>query len=328
MAFYPPEEIEKLRENVRRGIGKTKAPKSSGKWTTDFSLHDKLGIPQPDIMTAEELTQMLQKMSSTPSRDKQRERDIWLPYIDAEIDRVNSQVKDMDEKPELVFSILGGASASGKSTWRKRADERVSRTSFTEYENFILDSLLGTGVIVDPDDAKLMIPEYQAHLDAQIPGGASFVHEESRNIAEALRVRALAAQLPITYDTSGQFNNGSGTLAEMKRNGYKNKAIYFLADTETLVARAKKREEESGRGVPSSIVRTIANNLIGIIPNLWDGGYLDELMIIDTTDMGSPKVLINLVGPLTTAGPMDIGLLKTYFGERNQWWLNYPRKVQ
>jgi hypothetical protein len=326
MAFYPPEEIEKLRENVRRGMGKDRAPKASGKWQPDFSLHDKLGLPQPELLTAEELKALIQKNSSSLYlRNNQREKEIWLPYIEAEIKRVKDEVESRDEKPELVFSILGGSSASGKSTWRKRAAASVPRTNFSEDENIIMDNLLGMSVIVDPDDAKLMIPEYQAHLEAGIPGGGSFVHDESRIIAEYLRGMAEANQLPVTYDTSGQFNNGFQTLIDMRNSGYKNKAMYFLADPDVLIARAAEREKATGRGVPGYVIRNISSNLTSIIPSLWRSGYLDELTIVDTTNPNSPKVLIRLALDQDLKFEWDSVGLQSYFGQRNQWWTVAPQ---
>lgn len=324
MAFYSPEQVAQLQENVRRGLGKSTSPKSK-KWAADFSLHDKLGLPWPEIMTEDEIKDLISRMSTTPSRDEKRVVGIWNPYIELEKSRVKSAIDELDEKPELVFSVLGGASASMKTTWRKRAENGY--TPKNAAEQTIIDNLLKLSVIADPDDSKLIIPEYQAHLEAQIPGGASFVHEESRNITEAMRLMAEQNQLPITYDTSGQFNNGYQTLIDMRNAGYKTKAMYFLADREVLSERVAQREKETGRGVPGYVVRNIADNLTGIIPSLWQSGYLDELIIVDTTDPANPKILTMLSLAEDLKFDSDAQTLQTYFSTRNPWWTVAPQKA-
>jgi predicted kinase len=275
-------------------------------------------------MTEDEIKALISKMSMTPPRDKQRIDSIWNPYIDAEKDRVNTEL-ETSGSDELVFSVLGGASASMKSTWRKRAEAGYNPK--TPQEQLIIDNLLKVSVIADPDDAKLMIPEYQAHLEHQIPGGASFVHQESRNITEAMRKMAEDNQLPITYDTSGQFNDGYQTLIDMKNAGYKTKAMYFLAPNDVLAARVAEREKETGRSVPGYVIRNIASNLVGIIPDLWRGGYLDELVLVDTTDPDDPKILHMLSLAEDLLFEADEDALKGYFGPRNDWWLIVPQKA-
>lgn len=325
MAFYPPEQIAKLQENVRKGLGKERAPKSGPKkWATDFSLHDKLGLPEPDIMTEDEIKALISKMSQTPTNDKQRIESLWTPYIDAEQLRVNRELEYSD-KDELIFSVLGGASASMKSTWRKRAEEGYNPQ--TTQEQLIIENLLEVSVVADPDDAKLMIPEYQAHLEHQIPGGASFVHQESRNITEAMRKMAEDNQLPITYDTSGQFNDGYQTLIDMKNAGYETKAMYFLAPNDVLEARVAEREKKTGRSVPGYVIRNIASNLVSIIPNLWRSGYLDQLILVDTTDPNDPKILHMLRLDEDLMFEADEDALRSYFGPRNDWWLSVPQKA-
>jgi len=281
-------------------------------------------------MTKSDLDTMMRIFpSGTPSNDPVRKKEIWVPYIEAEILRVKLlRVDDVDEK---VFSILGGSSASMKSTFRDWAEKisegTIYRDSLPGDAARVIDGLYGRSVMVDPDDAKLIIPEYQGHLSTLTPGGASYVHQESRNIAEELRVNAAANALPIIYDTSGQFNNGYQTISDMRDSGYRISANYFLAPTQTLVQRVKKREEETGRGVPSGIVSTMASNIQGIIPQLWRSGYLDDLTLVDTTDPTNPRIILKLSLAEDLKFEHDETALAVFFGGTN-WWSTAPRTAK
>lgn len=334
MAFYSDEQIEQMRENVRRGLNKGKNPKSvkAGAWEPDYSLHDKLGLPRPPVMTKSELDAIIQRSpGGTPATG--RLVNVWDPYIEAEVARVVDLMRDA-ESDERVFSILGGSSATMKSTFRRWAEGVVNGTvdkdSLPGDAPFVLDYLDGRSVMVDPDDAKLIIPEYIGHISTLTPGGASYVHQESRNIAEALRRRAAESRLPIIYDTSGQFNNGFQTISDMRDSGYRISANYFLAPTNILIQRAQEREEKTGRGVPTGIISTMADNLTRIIPNLWSSGWLDDLTIVDTSDPLNPRIILRLSLAEDLQFDQDETALISYFGRdrMTKWWTKLPSNAK
>jgi hypothetical protein len=342
MAFYTPEEVEKMRENVRRGLnrgrstpGKKPPINPSGVWEPDYSLHDKLGLPRPPVMTKSELDTILtRRPGGTPANDSPgRLVSIWDPYVEAEVARVADLMQDA-ESDERVFSILGGSSATMKSTFRRWAEGVVNGTvdkdSLPGDAPFVLDYLDGRSVMVDPDDAKLIIPEYIGHISTMTPGGASYVHQESRNIAEQLRRRAAESRLPIIYDTSGQFNNGNQTISDMRDSGYRISANYFLAPTDILIQRAQEREEATGRGVPTGIISTMADNLTRIIPNLWSGGWFDDLTLIDTSDPLNPRIILRLSLAEDLQFEQDETALISYFGRdrMTKWWKQLPSNAK
>lgn len=332
MAFYSDEQIEQMRENVRRGLNKGKNPKSAkpGVWEPDYSLHDKLGLPRPRVMTKDEVDAMIKRSpGGTPANNLFRIANIWDPYVEAEVARVVDLMQD-SESDERVFSILGGSSATMKSTFRRWAEGirngTVDMSSLPGDAEFVLDYIDGRSVMVDPDDAKLIIPEYIGHISTLTPGGASYVHQESRNIAEQLRRRAAESRLPIIYDTSGQFNNGNQTISDMRDSGYRISANYFLAPTNILIQRAQEREEATGRGVPTGIISTMADNLTRIIPNLWSGGWLDDLTLIDTSDPLNPRIILRLSVAEDLQVETDETALVSYFGSgrMTKWWKQKP----
>jgi hypothetical protein len=300
MGRYSPTEISKIRENISKSI---QAGRSRFKWRPSWRLHDELGLPHPDIPDKETFDSSILGRGSSPSNDRTRIASIWSPYIEAEMARAQAERQDFEGgswDDELLFTVIGGTTATGKSTIRRQIAESFRGdipNNPNEFFKYIqgLDSVFQPGsAVVDPDDAKLILPEYQAHIFHQTPGGASYVHEESRNLAEALRKRALQDKSPIIYDTSGQFNNGYQTLSEMRRAGYRIPALYFFGDIDKLIARAKEREKLEGRGVPTGIIPTMQNNLTSIVPSLWTSKELDELILVDSTNLDNQEIFLHV----------------------------------
>lgn len=327
MGRYSPTEISTIRENISKSI---QSGRSRFKWKPDWRLHDELGLPHADILDRAAFESLISSRRSTDSFNAARVSGIWTPYIEAEMARAQAEMEDFKGgswDDELLFTVIGGTTATGKSTIRRqmaeafRGDLPDNPSEVFKYINNLNSIFQPGSAVVDPDNAKLILPEYQAHIFHQTPGGASFVHEESRNLAEALRKRALNDKSPIIYDTSGQFNNGYQTLSEMRRAGYRIPALYFFGDIDKLIARAKEREKIEGRGVPTGIIPTMQNNLTSIVPNLWTSKELDELILIDSTNLDNPEIFLhvrrNPDGTIETViEPSDT--YNKYF--RNEWF--------
>lgn len=307
----------------------------SGLWVPDWTLHDELGLEHPELVSKDELLELRKAYNSLGAFKEpvtQRVLSVWEPYISAELARAQAELDTQKTDKQLTFTVLGGTSATGKSSMRRSAlkslrERYISLDAITNH--IVANQYFERGsVVVDPDNAKLIIPEFQAHLEHKIPGGASFVHEESRQIASSLLDQAVSTSMPIVYDTSGQFNDGFQTLKDAKNAGYRVPAIYFIGDIDTLVARAKDRGLKTGRDVPSGIIPTMQNNVIRLIPQLWQSGLLDSLIVIDSTDINNMKLILELHGqvdPTSRSGAMlTVGNIWTpssfnkFF--QNQWW--------
>jgi phosphoribulokinase len=92
----------------------------------------------------------------------------------------------------------------------------------------------------------------------------------------------------------------------------------------TLIQRADEREERTGRGVNKTIIRNMADNLTSIVPDLWSGGWLDDLTIVDTSDPLNPRIILRLSLAEDLEFDTDETALAVYFG-RNKWWTVAPR---
>jgi hypothetical protein len=333
MAAYTQEQVDQIRRNLR--IALDARPKVEGAWKPDWSLHEALGLELPTLPTLTELTAILKKYPSSYSiYTDSRKSELWTPYINKSITDAWTRKAEMgDSAPaKKVFTALGGTSATGKSSLRKArfaagpsiADSEADMTGVME---LLFEMIPYDGVVVDPDDAKLVIPEFQAHLKHQIPGGASFAHEESRELAESLRIKAFSElRENIIYDTSGQFNKGN-FLPDMLINGYETNGIFYFSDIDAAIERAEKRAEEKGRSVPKSIIVTIQNNLIRMMNNI--SGEMNRLVLVDSTDIDNPSIMLdmrpsNRFPPQTGPNVVDFideDLLKKYFtGDNFGWW--------
>ena len=335
MGRYSPQELEELSNRLGRRLGARRL--KNGIWAPDWSLHEQLGLDVPELeQDKDAFIQTITRYGSTPARSASRVSQIWTPYMNAELARATDEKNSLEKLPYVpsfpddspVFTILGGTSATGKSTLRRSVWDYWTPTgnaSGAAYTLAVDGSPFRPGsVIVDPDNAKMMLPEYQGHLLHQLPGGSSYVHEESRNLAEALRQRAVSANMSVVYDTSGQFNgtygsgqSGSSMLAELKQKGYYIPAVYFFSNIQATTVRAKERERLTGRSVPSGIIPVMQNNLTTIVPGLWNANNIDELVLIEASDIDDLQIMMWLKrdpsGAVRVVRPGDENFA-TYFG--------------
>jgi ADP-ribose pyrophosphatase YjhB (NUDIX family) len=200
---------------------------------------------------------------------------LWVPYIENSIARVaKPELRDDTEQP-TVF-VLGGSSGTGKTVARS--------TNFSGIPSY------QDAVVVDPDDAKMIMPEARYWFEKRLPDAANLTHSESRAIAASLMRRAASEGVDITYDTSGQFNDGNRDLIDWKNSGYKIVAHYFFSPDDVIAQRNKERFERTGRMVPDWIPPAINRNLYFQLPSL--DPFFDELFIYDTTGDPMNPVMI------------------------------------
>lgn len=150
---------------------------------------------------------------------------------------VNEVVAGGDPPPTVT--ILGGGGGAGKSTIVNKYGLGKSQA------------------VVNADDIKEKIPEYQKLVKAGDMGAAAFVHEESSKIAKDVQAEARNRGVGVLLDQVG--SNPAKVTAQVKafvEAGYKDiDAVYVTVPTEVAVDRARKRAERSGRAVPEAILR-------------------------------------------------------------------------
>lgn len=174
-----------------------------------------------------------------------------------------------------------------------------------------------TYVMVNADDVKTVMPEYNGF-------NAALVHEESAYVADLIEAKARALGLNILYDatlkTAGDENDGGalGKLRRFKDAGYQVHVDFIDVPVETSVNRAMDRfvGNSEHRYVPPSVIRHGADEKFGskargTFERLRD--KVDSYRLIDNTAPGRPRLIeqkkadkrsprIVMMGGLTAAG--------------------------
>lgn len=148
--------------------------------------------------------------------------------------------------------ILIGPPAAGKSTSAEAIAERMG------------------AAIVDPDDAKRLVPEYAGGI------GASALHEESSLISGFSRARHMARGdnivLPVV---GGSPRSVTGKIEQLQRAGYNTRLMLVDVHPDVAARRMAGRTLRTGRLISSSYARTIGDGpartyaaLRGQLPNV------------------------------------------------------------
>ena len=175
-------------------------------------------------------------------------------------------------QPDKTFVILGGGTASGKSTAIRRG----------------LVKLPPDTVKIDSDAIKSELPEYQAMLEHRaFNQSAGYVHEESSYLGK--RILGECAASGQNYMLDG---TGDGRLESLKKKcdeahaaGYKVVAEYSTVDVERSLAWEKDRSADpltSGRGpVPASVTMTTHRRVSQVMPEALKQVFFDEARLWD-----------------------------------------------
>lgn len=223
----------------------------------------------------------------TPERYAQVHRPIF--------DHALSKVPSVAPGEKKVAVMTMGGPASGKSSMMRGVD-------------------LSKFVVVDPDEIKGQLPEYnkavpkggfnqglsvkgtspgakkaQGALDTHdagrpitYTGAASMVHEESSAMAKELRAHAIAQNKNVLIDGTGaNAKNYMKTIADLKSKGYEVHVYMPHADVETGVQRALSRADKVGRVVPEEFIRKAYD----VIPKNFEAisQTADHFKVFDTT---------------------------------------------
>lgn len=154
-------------------------------------------------------------------------RKIYDHFLSSE--KVERATPAAGEKP--VFTILGGRGGSGKSKLAGRCYDP------------------NTSIVIDPDEVKSMLPEYQGW-------NAHEVHEESGDVAD--EIISMARDMGLNVVLDGTLKTAKNALAKVqafKADGYRIEAHYMHLPRQLAASRAinrfmTKKGDGSGRYVP------------------------------------------------------------------------------
>lgn len=157
-------------------------------------------------------------------------------------DIVETLLYGMPAKKAPESILMGGGSASGKSVATK-----IIVTGFHHQEEEV--------VVIDPDEIKRQLPEYEqlkTHAPEQM---ADILHDESSDIAERLLGECISRKLNFIYDgTMKNLPKYQALIQRLKSNGYSISVVVVDIPLEEALKRAKDRYIVEGRLVPEDVI--------------------------------------------------------------------------
>lgn len=149
-----------------------------------------------------------------------------------------------DQPPHAVVTL--GVPAAGKST----AIARV----IADKHNY---------VHVDPDQIKVLLPEYKQAKAQNARNAASIVHLESGEIAERIRDEALARRMNLIFEGVGRDQEYyADMVSHMRDVGHKvHLVLAHLPDVNEAIRRAEDRGKRVGRVVPTESIQDAHKNV-------------------------------------------------------------------
>ena len=173
------------------------------------------------------------------------------------------------EKPVCI--LMGGGSASGKSTMRRNVIDKMLKERGVE---------AGT---VDVDEVKDHLPEFEQLKKTSPDDAARLVHEESADVGALMINEIVALGRNFVYDGTMKSKDKYDTLvSQLKKRGYE--VHVYVADVPLDVAkeRSDKRAERTGRKVPHSIIEGSHRGVPKTVEHLKD--KVDSYQVFDNTD--------------------------------------------
>jgi predicted ABC-type ATPase len=193
--------------------------------------------------------------------------------------RLNSAPSVRPGKAPTAVLTVGGP-ATGKSTI---VNERINQKDF---------------VVVDPDDLKASIPEYNLAVNRNAKNAAAMAHDESSALADSLVEAAVAARKNVIIDGTGKnLDKYVNSINAFKQAGYSVIVMGTHVDLPTALDRVEKRADCTGRWVPSDVVKEISKKVPCNIKKISEAA--DEFVLFTTmTDKPREVISKHVGGPV------------------------------
>lgn len=173
------------------------------------------------------------------------------------------------EKPVAI--LMGGGSASGKSTMRKNV-----------IDNYLKDAGVEAGT-VDSDEIKFALPEMKSLIETNPDDAARLVHEESSDVGAKMIDTLINDGRHFVYDGTMKSKSKYLKLIErLKDAGYEVHAYIADIPLEEAVNRSEARAKRTGRKVPYDIIEASHKGVPGTVEAIKD--KVDSYKVFDNTN--------------------------------------------
>lgn len=183
------------------------------------------------------------------------------------------QTKNIENTKDIVAVFVGGGSCSGKSTIRKD----------------IMDSYEGDFILVDSDQLKEVIPEYNGLFLSYGFRTASIVHNESSDMAKLLTNKIISECNNFLYD--GTLKNTEKykiLFTLLKKHNYRISLHIVDCGISLAIRRNKARAEAESRVVPDDIIKKSHQDIVNSFLALKN---LADEWILYNTNGDSPAII-------------------------------------
>lgn len=152
-----------------------------------------------------------------------------------------------------IAILIGGGAASGKTTLRKYIENELKEKSINI-------------TVVDFDEIKKYIPEYNDYIKNDSDQAATLVHKESYDIGMLLLNKLMKCKKSFVFEgTMARTNKYKFLASKLKQLGYE--IVVYIVDVPLQVAivRAAERAKITGRNVPEKVI----NNTHQLVPKTF-----------------------------------------------------------
>jgi predicted ABC-type ATPase len=196
-------------------------------------------------------------------------------------DIIKGFTKNPQKKASNTIHMLGGAPANGKSTLQK--------SGFLPHSN--------RAIVLDPDEIKAKLPEYQKMLKDKDIQAASLAHEESSYLKKKIRQMAIDEDWEIVLDglANETLEDRIKELKILRSKGDRVRIDYVTLDTEKSIEIEADRFKETGRKVPDEVVIRKNKAIAELVPQLIKEKVYDELYLWDTNVRDQPQLILKQI---------------------------------
>lgn len=208
------------------------------------------------------------QMHSIDSKTYTKERHQLHKKIIRMLEKTDTYPKK-GNKPVAI--LIGGGTASGKTTMRKTIVEKELKA-----KNI-------SATTVDLDEIKEYIPEYAEYKKTNPNEAARFVHKESYDIGELLLKRLIKKRKNFIYEsTMSRTRKYKSLVNKLKKHNYEIHAYVAYVPLSVAKERAEKRAQTTGRKVPYKVIENTHKLAPRTLEAIKD--ELDSYQVYDNRD--------------------------------------------